>query len=166
MRTALDESADTLDANEQSFVAEIREHGWFRTGVFAETGHAGFSYTTGFWWSIGQPELIMFSVKHEIAHNVFWDVFRDAKASQILPIANRTDQVFGNLPAFVFPVAKRHYAEHLGWSRWFYGGDEFPCLQIVWPDRNGVFPWEKGFDDEFVDDQPDLTDSGWLASLG
>jgi hypothetical protein len=107
----------------------------------------------------------MFSLRHEIAHNVFWGVFRDAKAGQTLPIAVRTDQLFGNLPAFVFPVAKRHYPDHLGWSRWFYGGDDFPCLQIVWPDRAGLFPWEVGFDQAFAGNQTDLTESGWSASL-
>jgi hypothetical protein len=107
----------------------------------------------------------MFSVKHEVAHNVFWDVFRDGKAGQNLLVATRTDLVFGNLPAFVFPVAKQHYADHLGWSRWFYGSDDFPCLQIVWPDREGVFPWEDGFDQAFAVLQPDLTERGWLASL-
>ncbi|HEY1605029.1 MAG TPA: DUF4262 domain-containing protein [Allosphingosinicella sp.] len=30
----------------------------------------------------------------------------------------------------------------LGWSRWFYGGDVFPYLRLVWPDRVGLFPWE------------------------
>ena len=70
---ALDASTDTLDAGEQSFVAEIREHGWFRNSVLGDDAGPGFSYTTGFWSSAGQPELIMFSVKHEIAHNVFWD---------------------------------------------------------------------------------------------
>ena len=62
-----------------------------------------------------------------------------------LPIGERTDAVFANLPAYVFPVAKKHYRDLLGWSRWFYGGDDFPCLQIVWPDRAGRFPWEPTF---------------------
>ena len=67
--------------------------------------------------------------------------------------------------AYVFPVAKRHYANHLGWSRWFYAGDDFPCQQIVWPDRAGLFPWEAGFDPTFANKQPDLTEHGWLAAL-
>jgi hypothetical protein len=53
----------------------------------------------------------------------------------------------------------------LGWSRWFYGGDAFPCLQIVWSDRDGRFPWQSGFDPALAGLQPDLTENGWLASL-
>ena len=73
--------------------------------------------------------------------------------------------MFANLPAYLFPVAKAYYAEHFGWNRWFYAGDDFPCLQLIWPDRNGVFPWEKGFDETFREDQPDLSEHGWLTSL-
>lgn len=62
-------------------------------------------------------------------------------------------------------VAKRHFANFLGWSRWFYGGDEFPCLQLVWPDRSGLFPWEPDFDPEFGGDQPDPTEQGWTKEV-
>lgn len=165
MSTALDAPPDALDQDEQSFVAKIREHGWFRTTVFGDDKGPGFSFTTGFWVNANHPELIMFSTKDEIVRDVFWDLFRQVKDGRPLPIGERTDAVFANLPAYAFPVAKKHYADFLGWSRWFYGGDDFQCLQIVWPDRDGVFPWQSGFDHTFADDQPDLTESGWLASL-
>ena len=163
MLTALDAPIDALDQGERSFVANVREHGWVRTGVSADAEGPGFSFTTGFWVNAGHPELIIFSTK--FAHDVLWDLFRSAKAGDSLPIGTATDKVFANIPAYIFPVAKRHYADYLGWSRWFYGGDEFPCLQIVWPDREGTFPWEDGFDPKFNGDQPDLTEHGWLASL-
>jgi len=164
MRTALDAPADRLDEHERSFVANIREHGWFRTGVFPDDEGPGFSYSTGIWVTTRQPELIVFRLRDDLAHDVFWDLYRDAAAGRGLPLGQRTDQVFANLPAYVFPVAKRYYADYLGWGRWFYGGDDFPCLQIVWPDRAGLFPWEPGFDSAFGD-QPDLTEHGWLAAL-
>lgn len=165
MRTALDVPSEVLDPSEQSFVAKIKDHGWFRTEVFGEAEKPGFSFTTGFWASAGQPEIIMFGMKGEIVHDVFWDMFQDVKTSGSIPIGRRTDRVFDNLPAYTFLVAKRFYADHLGWSRWFYGGDEFPCVQIVWPDRAGVFPWEAGFDQSFAGDQADLTEHGWQAAL-
>jgi hypothetical protein len=165
MRTALDVTSDALDDAERDFVANIREHGWFRTSVLGDEHTTSFSYTTGFFAGYRKPEVIMFSLRPEIAHDIFWDLFRDAKKGSELPIGKRTDQVFGNSLAYAFPVAERHYPDHLGWSRWFYSGDEFPCLQIVWPDRAGIFPWEYGFDQEFAADQPDLTELGWAASI-
>jgi len=165
MRTALDASEANLDSDEQTFVAKVREHGWFRMSVAGDSEGPGFSYTTGFWVSARQPEVILFGLKSETAHDVFWDLFRDAEGNKSLVPGRATQEVFGNQPAYVFPVAKRFYAEYLGWSRWFYGSDDFPCFQIVWPDRNGVFPWQPGFDPQFFGSQPDLSEMGWQAIL-
>ena len=165
MLTALDAPPDALDQAEGSFVANVREHGWFRTAVSADSEGPGFSYTTGFWLHASHPELILFGMRGELAHDVFWDLFREAKRGKSLAIGKRTDAVFANLPAYAFRVAKRHYPDFLGWSRWFYGKDDFECLQIVWPDRGGVFPWEPDFDPEFEADQLDLTEGGWANEL-
>ena len=165
MTTALDTPASALDEHEQNFVADVREHGWFRTAVSGDNTSPIFSFTTGFWLNADHPELLLFSMKGETAHDIFWDLYRDAKADRPLIIGARTPDVFSNAPAYAFPVAKRFYAEYLGWSRWFYGNDNFPCLQIVWPDREGTFPWETGFDPAFADSQPDLTENGWKAAL-
>jgi hypothetical protein len=161
MRTALSSPDAALDDQERNFVAIIREDGWFLTSVLADADQPGFSYTTGFWVTLGLPELIVFGLKPEIAHAVLWDVFRDLKAGKTLPVRTRLNDVFGNHQACLFLMGKAHYPEHLGWSRWFYAGDEFPCLQLVWPDRSGVFPWETGFDATMAGLQPDVSEDGW-----
>jgi hypothetical protein len=165
MITTLDWPIDKLDHAERPFVDNIRQHGWLRTAALAEEGKPDFSYTTGFTVSTGQPELMIFSTADAVAQEMFWVLFRRAKAGLALPIGRRTNDFFSNLPAYAFRIAERHYAEYLGWSRWFYRGDAFGCLQIVWPDRAGIFPWEAGFDQEFESDQVDLTERGWTAEI-
>ena len=165
MRTALDVSEANFDVTEKQFVANVREHGWFRTSVAADEHGPSFSYTTGFWQGVQKPELIISGLNHETAHQILWDIYTDAKAGKSLPIGVPVAEVFGNHAAYIFPVAKRFYSEYLGWSLWFYCGDNFDCLQIVWPDREGIFPWQDGYDPSFADDQPDLTENGWLAAL-
>jgi hypothetical protein len=165
MRTALDTSPDTLDDGEQKCVASVRKHGWFCTSVHGEAGYPGFSYTTGLWLSTGKPEFILFGMPGSIAYDVLSDLFHISREGRDLPTGTRTNEVFANLPAYAFPVAKRYYPDHLGWCGWFYDSGNFPCLQIVWPDRAGVFPWEAGFDKAFAKDQVDLTENGWLAAL-
>lgn len=165
MQTALDLPTEGFDEQEQSFVAKIREHGWFRTEVLGDDEGPGFSLTTGFWVNAGQPELIIFNLKSDVASDVLWGLFEAAKSGKQLAPGKRTEEAFANLPAYVFAVAEKHYHEFLGWSRWFYCGDHFPCLQIVWPDRAGLFPWESGFDEHFRPDQPDLTERGWRNEI-
>lgn len=165
MLTALDAEPEALDSEEQAFVAKIRKHGWIRTSVSGDDEGPGFSFTTGIFVATNQPELIIFSMKAEVAHDIFWDLFQSAKRGSDLPVGRRTDAAFANLPAYAFRVARKYYPDHLGWSSWFYSGDKFECLQIVWPDRDGNFPWEAKFNKEFTADQPDLTELGWANEV-
>lgn len=165
MTTALDAPVEELDEDERSFVASIREHGWFRTCVAGDEEGPGFSYTTGFLLATGQPEVIVFSLKSEAGHNLLWNLFDCARDGDTLPVGVPVADVIDHWNVYLFPVAQRHYREHLGWSRWFYGNDQFPCLQLVWPDAGGIFPWEDGFNEDLRNDQPDLTEAGWTKEL-
>ena len=162
--TALDADASGFDDSEKNFVAKIRKHGWFDTQVLGDEQGPGFSYTTGFLLQ-GSPEFITFSMKRDITHDVYWDLFRDAQSGRGFQAGVRSIGVFANLPVYFFNVAERHQREYLGWSRWFYGTEIVPTLHLVWPDRDGVFPWEDGFDETFRIDQPDLTEAGWTNEI-
>ena len=56
-------------------------------------------------------------------------------------------------------VAKGHYREYLGFARWFYGTahQDFPVMQCIWPDLEGVFPDDAAFTDRFRRLQRDLS---------
>ena len=159
--TKLEAPLDSLDENDIKFLDNVRKHGWFRTSVFAENEKLGFSYSTGFWLSVSFPEIIVFSLKYEIAHQVLWDIFNDCKNGVPPPIGEVTDKIFGNGPAILLPISVEHYPEHLGWSGWFYGNNPFPCVQLVWGDRDDLFPWQSGFSNEFEGNQIDLSEGGW-----
>ena len=166
MRTAFELPASQLDEQDQEFLAAIDKHGWFNTRVFDPDGELpDFSYSTGFWLRHRFPEIILFGLPKEVSHEVLWDVFRCIKQGDDLPMGVRLGEIFGNADAFLLPVAKRHYEGHFNWCNWFYRGDEFPCAQLIWPDRAGKFPWEPGFDEDMRRDQPDLTENGWLEAL-
>ena len=162
MRTALDADAEKLDEHEREFVNIVREHGWHRMNVFEDEEGPGFNYTTGFWLA-GFPEIIVFAMKPEIVSHVMWELYRSQKSGRSYPEAAITNEIFANLPACLLPVSKKHFREYLGWSRWFYGGDSFACLQLVWSDRQGNFPWHQDFSSEFDGLQPDLSDGQWAG---
>jgi hypothetical protein len=163
MFTALDSPQDKLDDHEKNFVAQVRKHGWFRTSVFDDGKGPGFSYTTGFWRGVKAPEIVVFSLKFELAHDVLWDIYRDVAAGVSFATGQRLSNVFANTEAVFLPVSKKFYPDYFGWSRWFYAGDDWPCLQLVWPDTNGTFPWEAAYEDRFASDQPNLTGDQWPA---
>jgi uncharacterized protein DUF4262 len=159
--TALDAPPAKLDKHEQNFVGNVREHGWCATHVAPDDTAPGFSYTTGFWLKFGAPELIVYSLRGDIAHDTFWHAYRELEAGKRFPVGEPTNDFFSNGAAVLLPVSSRHYRDHLGWSRWFYGGDNFQCHQLLWADRDGRFPWSSGAPDGLREAQPDLTDGNW-----
>jgi hypothetical protein len=161
MPTALDADPSTLDEHERRFVANIRERGWSGTYVPADEVGPGFGYTTGLWQSFKFPELITFSMKSDIAHATYWHMYRELKAGHTFKVREPLDSIFENLNAVLVEVPDSQFEEYLGWSRWFYRGNHFRCLQLVWPDRGGKFPWDFDMSKDFRDDQPDLTDGDW-----
>jgi hypothetical protein len=163
MLTALDADPGRLDQHEQKFVQQIREHGWFGTHVGADDEGPGFCYTTGFWLRFRFPEVILFSMSRETAQDTFWHIYRELEAGRRLPVGEPTGEIFENAAAVLLPVALEQYEAHLGWSRWFYGNDSFECLQLVFPDRAGEFPWMSGSSADFRAAQPDLTAGNWFG---
>lgn len=161
MLTALDIDPAQLDKYEQNFVAQIRKHGWFGTHVMPDDEGPGFSYTTGLWLKFRLPELILFSMSKEAAHDTFWHVYRELEAGRRFPVGEPIGEIFENVTAVLLPVSPEQYRPHLGWSGWFYKGDSFECLQLVVPDRDGKFPWTPGSSADFRRTQPDLTAGDW-----
>jgi Domain of unknown function (DUF4262) len=163
MRTALDADPAQLDRHEQNFVENVRKHGWFGTYVGADGDGPGFGYTTGIWLKFGFPELVVFSLSRQVAHNTFWYMYRGLEAGKHFAIGEPEDDIFKNVAAVLLPVSPQEYPAHLGWSRWFYGGDQFQCLQLVFPDPSGSFPWSDRASDSFRAGQPDLTAGNWFG---
>jgi hypothetical protein len=161
--TEMDSPRDGLDEAERDFIDGIGEHGWMQTQALDEDDKPGFSFTTGFQFSIGHPEILAFKIDRQVANRIFWLLYRCARNGKPVPRATRTTGIVPGDEAYVFPIARRHYADYLGWSRWFYRGDDFECLQIVWPDEAGLFPWEDGFDPRYANAQVDLTEKGWAV---
>jgi len=163
MRSAHDAPTDGFNDYEKKLIAKIRERGWFRTSVFAADDNLGFSYTTGFWLSLRHPELIVFSIDGDAAHDILWKVYRAVESGRRLPIGEPIEDIFEGFDALLLPVEKHHYREYLLSTRWFYGGEDFPCLQLIWPDDQGLFPWQSGANENFANSQPDLSLRGWDA---
>jgi len=164
MKTALDLDQAELDPFEREFISQIREHGWFGIRVFdPEKQEPDFTYTTGLFHGLGYPEIIVFSLPKQVSHDILWNIYSDAREGKDFKPEVRLSGIFGNHQAVLLPVSQDFYVEYLGWSRWFYRGDDFQCFQLVWPDPAGFFPWEPAFDRSFSGDQPDLTADGWTG---
>jgi hypothetical protein len=163
--TGLSTPFSELKPHEQEVVANIREHGFFAWSVGVGPRELKFAYTVGLWLNLGHPEVIVLGVAPEVAHTVFWNVWDLAKAQGSLPVGQPVEGI-GPTPVYLMPVGHLARTDLMLSDRWFYRRDDFPAVQVVWPDDNDLFPWEDGFDPACRWLQPDLSEDGWRKVLG
>jgi hypothetical protein len=40
-------------------------------------------------------------------------------------------------------VLPRYYSDYVGFALWYYRKRKFPLYQIVWPNNDGLYPWDQ-----------------------
>jgi hypothetical protein len=144
---------------DKNLLKQIEELGWHNLHVGEENGLPSFSFSLGHFYKSNHPEIIIIGLPPETANqllNIAVVKVVGAK-DKIEPYRKYKDFTEGLSVAFV-PVNLEHYGEYLGYANWFYGSMKkpYPALQMVWPDREGKYPWEKGYDERFLQIQPIL----------
>ena len=105
---------------------------------------AEFAYTIGLWHSFRRPEVVMFGLEGGgMGHwlNACVDRGRDHGWPA------EGEEFAGVLDGFAVQLRPVHVSWHdaLFGAAWrFYRGVTVPVLQLVWPDSNGVWPWQEG----------------------
>ncbi len=160
--TAIDDTQENHNSYEIDLLRQVKENGWRSTHVSgSDDGSPSFTYTTGFWLSLRRPEIILFDFPPALAHNVLGQIYRILGGGEDLQTNVPLEGILSGETVYFFPVKPEKIAEYLLSSTWFYKNDGFPCLQLVWPDQAGNFPWQSDFDAKLLRLQPDITENGW-----
>ena len=146
--------------------ATIQEYGYQMSIVFDEDNKVVFAHSIGLRETYGHPELLFLGmpldkmVRFGLADGALEDIL-DAMVEQIeagttfVPGAVDASTVAGHRLHLV-PVDRMYYKHFLHDAVLYYGGLDFDALQVVWTDRRGKFPWERGFTERFGAAQPTL----------
>jgi hypothetical protein len=145
------------DESDRQLLADVRQYGWHCVLIEDDPSGPQFCFTVGFYASRRHPEVILFGLDAKRAHGLLWCIWRAIDdGRQFEPYGVYDDIAESASLAFV-PVRKKYYREYLGYVRWFYRSDDVPVFQCVWPDKEGNFPWQPGYDKTFEDFQPILS---------
>lgn len=147
---------DAQSPAEQKVLDDIGDHGLHVVTVPADQARPGFSFSIGLWENFQQPEVIVFGLPGEVAHELIDLVADEADAGQHFLDGTRHAGLLQDYPVRFVEVPKAHYAGHLGMAQWAYEGDDFPAVQLVWPDKQGRWPWDPEARAGFAASQPVL----------
>ncbi|WP_131739097.1 DUF4262 domain-containing protein [Actinomadura roseirufa] len=150
---------ESLDNFQLRTIVHISQYGWSVVLVHPDGEGPGWAYTIGLWHSHRSPELAMFGgdvYEMEESLNTLGRQAADGRAAED---GERRDDIVRGQQAAFRAVDVRWYGALLGGALAFYRRPPLPFLQVVWPNPEGLFPWQPGTDLPFRHSQPWL----WLA---
>ncbi|MEN9866545.1 MAG: hypothetical protein RL748_2135 [Pseudomonadota bacterium] len=138
------------DQVDQKLLADIDKFGWHVIGIEGGDDSPGFAFSIGFYYQYQHPEMLIMGLPNDTAHTILASIHEMLAAGGSIEPWRAVDDV-ASFPLMAIPIGFNHYREHLGYAMWFYRslGAPFPALQLVWPDRAGVFPWQEGYDQQY-----------------
>jgi Domain of unknown function (DUF4262) len=140
-----------LANDEQKLVDDVAKFGWHVMKVSSaidEPEKLPFAYTVGLQTTFGWPELLCYGLETDILARLLNKAVDELRSGAGRPTAGLVlREVAEGFECRLGPVAKCHFAEHLGWAIWFsrytrQNPSNLQCLQLLWPDREGRFPDE------------------------
>ena len=144
----------TTAAADQKLFDDIEEFGWHCLHVLEEEGLPAFSFTIGLFASYGYPELLIYGLPRKTAHGILTIAAKAAKDGHPIAAGEPTDALLNGYSCLLVPIAQEHYREHLGTAIWYYEHKLFPAMQVVWPNKDALFPWHEAASSSFRSAQP------------
>ena len=130
-----------VDDGDRKLLADVEDHGWHVVGIL-ETDHTPtWSFTVGLQHNFNHPEMVIFGLPTNVAHQVLNVAGEEVRAGRRFHRGDTANDLLEGYSAVLRSVDKLWYKPFLGTALWFYRGSEFETLQVFWPDRQGVMPW-------------------------
>jgi hypothetical protein len=106
----------------------------------------GFVYSIGLYKKYQHPEIICFGLKTEVSAGIINHACDLIKKGEIFTTGQLYSEFLEGYEIQFIEIDKEYYKNYVGYANWFYDkSSEFPLLQIVWPDKKHIFPWDKDF---------------------
>jgi Domain of unknown function (DUF4262) len=151
-----------LSPEDERTIGHIEEFGCSVVSVKRTQHGLGWSYTIGVFDTCGQPELIAVGLVPETAQFALNAAAKLLRAGVDLTSGRHGDLV-GEVECEFRPVDPKWIEQLMGWAMWYYGGIDFPVLQVIYPDLENRFPTDEGFDKSF--EQPLMQPSAPMTRL-
>lgn len=135
----------------------IGERGWMALGVIPTQEHPveSFTYTMGLWRSYDHPELVIVGMNPQNSHGIFSEAVARIQGGARFEGGVEYDDLLQGVAGRPYPTAFRQVSasirdEKMSGARRWNAYEDFPALQLVYPDPRGLFPWDDGYDRNFI----------------
>jgi hypothetical protein len=142
---------------EQKILADIDAFGWHVILIPEDDEGPPFGYTIGLHKTFGHPEIVIVGLTDpEVMFSFLNALGMEVKQARRFANGDSTPGIIEGFEVRFSEVPRSAYARHFGYASWYYKGQDYPVLQCLWPDAQGRFPAEAGFDPALRSLQPAL----------
>jgi len=145
--------------------AQVARRGWSVVSVPAEGPRPPYAFTVGLWHSFAHAEASLFGRDEDEMVRWLDIVAGEVKTGRVLLPDRLGDDVIGDVEVFPRPALASWHRHLFAAALTFYRGEPVPMLQLVWPDPDGVLPWEPGCAEHCLTLQPRLWDRATAAPV-
>jgi|SRR5579864_2536632 len=141
---------------DETIIRNVRKHGCHIVGIMADDYGPAYAFSIGLFVNYGHPEIVVFGLDGRDAAAIINDIRDRAANGRRYAAGEVSDDILTGYKVCFIDVPLERYNDYLGTAIWFYRTSPrpFPCLQLVWPDRGGRFPWQEKFEPALKRFQP------------
>ena len=124
---------------------DIEKYGYHVTYVMEEKDFTPFGYSTGLYKNFGIPEVFVSGLPNGLTNTLitnYAEIFKDKS----IPFNEKLDNLIDRFLVYLIPVETSLIEEKVLASLRLYDGIGFDSVQVIYPDLNGLFPGEVGYD--------------------
>src|SRR5262245_59381089 len=115
-----------------------------------------YAYTVGMRHSFGEPEVLVIGLPRGVAQDLLDNVADEANGGRMFAAGEQLDGLVQGYPVRLLAVSDAQQVQWLPLVGWAYERGDVPCLQLVYPDKQGRWPWQPDVRDGFRRIQPVL----------
>ena len=124
---------------------DIEKYGYHVTYVMEEKDFTPFGYSTGLFKNFGIPEVFVSGLPNGLTNTLitsYAEIFKDKS----IPFNEKLDNLIDRFLVYLIPLETSLIEEKVLASLRLYDGIGFDSVQVIYPDLNGIFPGEEGYD--------------------
>ncbi len=133
------------DGMEDIVRQNVAEHACHVMMMSAEDGGYGFAYSIGLARTYGQPEVACFGLDLDVTHSMINELRDRMDQGSRFADGQSVSGLIEGYDCVLKRMQPTKYRDYLGYALWFYEGEGFDVLQIVWPDKQARYPWDEGY---------------------
>jgi hypothetical protein len=125
--------------------ANIKNNGYHTTAVLEEIDFTPFAYSTGIFENFKIPELFISGLGPNLSGELIENYVKKFKYSEV-PLDRKIESLSDRFAVYFISLKNLDIAEYVLTSLKFYEHRNYEYIQLIFPDLNGKFPNEVGYD--------------------